>query len=990
MKLERAHIYGFGKWVDYTLDFSTDHLNCVFGHNESGKSTIQNFILFMLFGLPPRKREFYRPKMSGQMGGRLVISDSVHGTYTIERIDEVKNGAARCFLNGKEYDEEWLKKQLKGLTKAIYQSIYSFTALDLIHIKEMKDEDLGDILLGIGLTGANNIYSIEKRLEYKTGELFKPYGKKPLINEQLEKVNQLHIHLKKLHKNESTYRQKQSELTSLKNELKQLQQRLETANKNLYTIKQQHALPLIQNFQLLIKRLGNFPEKIVFPENGSERLQLLKEQLLPFQSEYEILSNSIQKAEKTIRELQEEIVDETLYKNVEEIYQKQQEYVENKKQIERFKQKIDEFDIQMNTILKELNINIDRKQLHKITLPFYIEQNWNELKSNLERLNLEKEQLHNEHNALYKQQNVLKSERTKIENKLLSHGQIEELERKISDYTTQHYMKQINSQSDRQFKSWQSNQKRKKKKMNYILIGSIVSSLFIVGAAYFFNLNLLYHVMVIILLFGVGQWFFGRNSLKEIKQMMAHEQNMKRYATQISTDEKNEAEQLLSFQEKLNEKLSSIKEQLKLINIQQMKWNEKNNLIRQQEQRLHKQIKEQLDHYSFLKNIEVKYWPKLFHSLKDLLRLNDERQQCMNHYKQLKEKQLTIHQFVDKLAKQVNIEQKERSTNELFVGLTQFLQTEKSKKIAIEQNAQTIREHKNRLSEIKVKIDLYEKEISKLLSIAEVNTEEDFYQKEKLLLEKQAIETEINKTKEQLIAIFPEDGWKKFIDRNMTQTDINLLEQKEKRKIKDLEYQIERVRQQLADLNADILKMESSESYSKTMHQFYMEKEQLKKLSIDWAVLKVAKEMLDQTKKSYREKYLTRVIDKTSLYFNHITGGAYRKVYAPENNEPFQVESQFGLLYNINELSRGTIDQLYISLRIAISEIMSNRHHLPFIIDDAFLNFDSIRLKRMVDVLIELSRKQQIILFTCHQPLINQIDIPSKVIHLTDSIRMNE
>src|SRR5690625_4192162 len=235
IKLEQAYIYGFGKWIDYEIKFPTNHFVCVVGNNETGKSTLQNFILFMLFGLPPRKREFYRPKTSGKMGGRLMINDADIGLYTIERVDEVHNGAARCFYNGKEYDEIWLEQRLNGLTAEIYNSIYSFSALDLVDITDMTDKDLGDILLGIGLTGSRNIHTIEKQLDQQIGALFKPYGKKPIINEQLQTVDELHTDLQKFKQNESTYEQKQSEITSLKNKLEQLQENLEKTNEQLFT-----------------------------------------------------------------------------------------------------------------------------------------------------------------------------------------------------------------------------------------------------------------------------------------------------------------------------------------------------------------------------------------------------------------------------------------------------------------------------------------------------------------------------------------------------------------------------------------------------------------------------------------------------------------------------------------------------------------------------------------------------------------------------------
>src|SRR5690625_2799620 len=122
MMIKQATIYGFGKWIDYSIDFSKKKFICICGENESGKSTIQQFILFMLFGLPPKQRTFYRPKTSGKMGGRLTVIDPVIGEYIIERLDEVQNGAARCYVpDGQEYRSEERRVGREGISEGILE-----------------------------------------------------------------------------------------------------------------------------------------------------------------------------------------------------------------------------------------------------------------------------------------------------------------------------------------------------------------------------------------------------------------------------------------------------------------------------------------------------------------------------------------------------------------------------------------------------------------------------------------------------------------------------------------------------------------------------------------------------------------------------------------------------------------------------------------------------------------------------------------------------
>src|SRR5699024_10126290 len=233
--------------------------------------------------------------------------------------------------------------------------------------------------------------------------------------------------------------------------------------------KKQHALPLIHDYQKSIEQLNRFPETI-FPENGIERLQQLKEKLLPLKSEYRILLRNLQKIKEANEQLAKQLVDESIYKAAEEVYDEKQIYTDNKKQMLQLQQMIDEIDLQINTNLKKLNIGIDQKKLAHISFPFHIEQIWNELKASFERLTIEKEQLQNEHFSLKKQQSFLKNEQMKIEDKQLDESRIEELKQNINEYTSHQYLEKISAQSNDQNKYL----KRKKKKYNYLFITSLI------------------------------------------------------------------------------------------------------------------------------------------------------------------------------------------------------------------------------------------------------------------------------------------------------------------------------------------------------------------------------------------------------------------------------------------------------------------------------------------------------------------------------------
>src|SRR5699024_9959573 len=152
---------------------------------------------------PPRKRATFKPKMSSKLGGRLTLIDPSIGQFTIERIDN----ETVCYLpDGKIEDETWLHSHLNGMTEEMYRSIYSFSALDLSDIQEMKDESLGEILFSIGLTGATNIYTVERNLNKKIGDLFKPTGRVPAINKQVTTLEELYKDWSRYERQEASYR----------------------------------------------------------------------------------------------------------------------------------------------------------------------------------------------------------------------------------------------------------------------------------------------------------------------------------------------------------------------------------------------------------------------------------------------------------------------------------------------------------------------------------------------------------------------------------------------------------------------------------------------------------------------------------------------------------------------------------------------------------------------------------------------------------------
>ncbi|MEK3882571.1 AAA family ATPase [Paenibacillus sp. PL2-23] len=133
-----------------------------------------------------------------------------------------------------------------------------------------------------------------------------------------------------------------------------------------------------------------------------------------------------------------------------------------------------------------------------------------------------------------------------------------------------------------------------------------------------------------------------------------------------------------------------------------------------------------------------------------------------------------------------------------------------------------------------------------------------------------------------------------------------------------------------------------------------------------YAVLTIAKALIQQTKRVYEEERQPVVLRHASSYFARLTEGRYIRVNAVSAREGLTVEDRGRVVLDSGMLSRGTAEQLYLAMRLALAKEASKDVLLPLLLDDLFVNFDASRRKAAVSLLAELSAERQILFFTCH------------------------
>ena len=98
----------------------------------------------------------------------------------------------------------------------------------------------------------------------------------------------------------------------------------------------------------------------------------------------------------------------------------------------------------------------------------------------------------------------------------------------------------------------------------------------------------------------------------------------------------------------------------------------------------------------------------------------------------------------------------------------------------------------------------------------------------------------------------------------------------------------------------------------------------------------------------------------------------YRTVFSPLGSSEIHVTDDDGGSKQPAQLSRGTREQLFLSLRFGlIRELGERSERLPVIVDEALVNFDADRGARAARAFTELADQNQVLVFTCHQEVVD-------------------
>ena len=137
------------------------------------------------------------------------------------------------------------------------------------------------------------------------------------------------------------------------------------------------------------------------------------------------------------------------------------------------------------------------------------------------------------------------------------------------------------------------------------------------------------------------------------------------------------------------------------------------------------------------------------------------------------------------------------------------------------------------------------------------------------------------------------------------------------------------------------------------------------RISQELAAIDLAQDTMTELSTSIRDSFGLYLNKEASDLINGITGGIYNSMSVDENLNVFMNTKT--KLVPMEQVSSGTMDQIYLALRLAAARlIQSGPEKMPLIFDDSFVLYDDERLRSALKWLAS-AVDGQIIMFTCHQ-----------------------
>ena len=139
--------------------------------------------------------------------------------------------------------------------------------------------------------------------------------------------------------------------------------------------------------------------------------------------------------------------------------------------------------------------------------------------------------------------------------------------------------------------------------------------------------------------------------------------------------------------------------------------------------------------------------------------------------------------------------------------------------------------------------------------------------------------------------------------------------------------------------------------------------ERIRRLNITYDALSLALHTLEDATAELQRRFAPRIAEQARELFSQLTVGRYDRLTFTQDLSVNAGAADEIALRSAGWRSEGTVDQLYLALRLAVARELTP--NTPLVLDDALVRFDDTRHAAAMEILKKEAQSKQVILFTC-------------------------
>ena len=1028
MRIRSLHVEGFGHFADRHIGPFDRPVTVFQGLNEAGKSTLLEFIKRVLYGFrasrgrPPAGYNDYPALVGGRHGGSVTIVSDGGEMFTVRRL--AGSGAGYVTLTtaaGEMIPEADLPRLLGNHPKEVFESVFTFTLDELHNGDLLTDSSVNSQIYSAGM-GAMKLPSALKTLNDQKVKLFLKGGSKHAIYDVAGSLNEVDSSLREVDSSAAEYGRQSARLREIEQELSDLSDRRLKGESELEghrSLKRawDDWIDLV-NAEQQLEEMSIIEE---FPDRGVARLETLEGLAETARREYEQAVEGVENAEQAAAlEIEHESILERS-DTVRNLERERGAFDQSVKDVPEREAELQAKRVDLGNALADLGEDWDAERVSGFDLSIVVRE---EVSAYGERLRSARDELHSSQSALGQAETALPDasrdvERARSDLDAASkptldedgirgrRGLIRRARNTLDEFArVEERVNDLRDRLDSRSGPTSGSANRSGAKMLAAVLGIVGVVLAAVGA-FLGEWALVFGLVAGVSLVVVAVYLFVRGGLSSQLDGSPETDSIR---TRLG-----EAEGRLSnLQNRLDEEASGLgldgldldslvdaEDDLDTEQARLTEWISLTAALKQSEERAERLTARRdasgqtvEDARSALESAEGEWWRWL---VKRGLR-EEFSPESIAELRRLVDLGRTYHAGVVEMEKRVEaIATDIREFTEIvqplaaaygfdldpanharvgavaddLIELHREVSERVRKRADAEEDLRTAQKERDRRGKL---VRDAEREIQSLVKSGGAKDAEDFRRRAQAYDDRQEVKSAIDGALNNLRRINGPgealDTLRARLDKSSAQTiddDIRLSEAN----LTKIVQENERLATERGSVRRMLDEMLGEEDSSKLRAERHRLLEQMRGYAHEWVVHTIAENLLKEAQAKFEKERQPDVVRHAAAFFKDITGERYGTVFSPVGRPEIHVTDSAGIPKQPQQLSRGTREQLFLSLRFGLVRDMGQRaERLPVIVDEALVNFDPVRGLKAAGAFVDLAQTNQVLVFTCHPQIV--------------------